>query len=50
MTAPVLYEHDGHVVTLMLNRPEVCNAISDMDMVDALVGVAARINADNEVY
>jgi len=46
---PVLYEQDGPVVTLTLNKPEARNAISDMDMVDALVAAAARIDADSSV-
>jgi len=49
MSDPVLYEQDGSVVTLTLNKPEVRNAISDMDMVDALVAAAARIDADSDV-
>jgi len=49
MSDPVLYEQDGPVVTLTLNKPETRNAISDMDMVDALVAAAARIDADSDV-
>ncbi len=49
MDDPVLYAQDGHIVTLTLNRPETRNAISDLDMVDALVDAAARIDGDTSV-
>ena len=49
MTDPVLYEQNGHVVTLTLNRHETRNAISEDEMVNAIVDACARINADHEV-
>lgn len=49
MSEPILYEQQGHIVTLTLNRPEIHNAISDAEMVDALVEAVARINAADEV-
>ena len=49
MTGPVLYDQDGHVVTLTLNRPEELNAFSDRTMVDAFVEAIERIKADPEV-
>jgi len=49
MSDPVLYDQVGPIVTLTLNKPEARNAISDMDMVDALVAAAARIEADSGV-
>jgi len=49
MGDPVLYEQEGHVVILTLNRPEARNPVSDGDMVDAIVAAAARVNADHDV-
>jgi enoyl-CoA hydratase/carnithine racemase len=46
MNDPVLYEHDGGIVTLTLNRPEKRNPISERDIVDALVAALARVQAD----
>lgn len=49
MTDCLLYEQDGHIVTLTLNRHETRNAISEDEMVDALEAACLRINADNSV-
>ena len=49
MPDPLLYEKKGHVVTLTLNRHETRNAISEDEMVDAIVEACSRINADTEV-
>jgi enoyl-CoA hydratase/carnithine racemase len=49
MPEPVLYEQDGHVVTLTLNRHETRNAISEDEMVSAIVAACDRINADQGV-
>ena len=49
MADPVLYEQNGHVVTLTLNRHETRNAISEDEMVNAIVDACDRINADHEV-
>jgi len=49
MSEPLLYEQDGPTVTLTLNRPETRNAISEDDMIDALVEATARINRDASV-
>lgn len=49
MSDPVLYEQDGHVVTLTLNRHETRNAISEDEMVDAIEAACQRINADHSV-
>lgn len=46
MSNLVIYEQDGSIVTLTLNRPEMRNAISDADMIEALVGTLERLNAD----
>lgn len=49
MSDILLYEqHDG-VVTLTINRPELRNAISDPDMMDALIAAVERINLDRSV-
>ncbi len=45
----VLYQKENHLVTLTLNRPEIHNAISDNEMVEAIVEATSRINADREV-
>ncbi len=50
MSEPILYNQEGHVVTLTLNRPEIHNAISDLDMVEALVAMVARLNADKSAH
>lgn len=49
MSDPVLYEQDGHVVTLTLNRPDELNAFSDSAMIDAFIAVIERIKADDQV-
>ena len=49
MSDPVLYEKSGAVVTLTLNRHETRNAISEDEMVNAMVEHCAAINADKEV-
>ena len=45
MFDPVLYEQDGHVVTLTLNRPEELNAFSDETMIEAFIAAVERIKA-----
>jgi enoyl-CoA hydratase/carnithine racemase len=49
MAEPVLYEQDGHIVTLTLNKHETRNAISEDEMVDAIEAACHRINADQSV-
>ncbi|HEY4297180.1 MAG TPA: crotonase/enoyl-CoA hydratase family protein [Paraburkholderia sp.] len=49
MSQPLLYEQDGGVVTLTMNRPELRNALSGSDMIDAFVDAAHRVNADRSV-
>ena len=49
MSDPVLYEQDGHVVTITLNRPETRNPISEAGMVDGIVAALERINRDPSV-
>lgn len=49
MSEPLLYQQDGAVVTLTLNRPETRNAISEDDMIAALEAAVGRINRDMSV-
>ncbi|MFH6787160.1 MULTISPECIES: crotonase/enoyl-CoA hydratase family protein [Methylobacterium] len=49
MTDAVLYEQNGGIVTLTLNRPETRNPISERDVVDGLVASLGRIGADPTV-
>ena len=49
MTDAVLYEQEGGIVTLTLNRPETRNPISERDVVDGLVGALGRIGTDPSV-
>jgi len=46
MSDAVLFEQEGHVVTLTLNRPESRNPVSEPEVIDALVRAVERINAD----
>jgi hypothetical protein len=46
MTDHVLYERDGHIVTLTLNQPELRNPVSDDDMVDAILAALVRLEND----
>ncbi len=47
MTDLVLTERGGPIVRLTLNQPETRNAISDGEMVDALVDALRRANTDS---
>ncbi|SIT40871.1 Enoyl-CoA hydratase [Paraburkholderia piptadeniae] len=49
MNEPVLYEFDGGVATITLNRPETRNALTEMEVVDALVASLERAQADLSV-
>ncbi|MBK0399564.1 crotonase/enoyl-CoA hydratase family protein [Limibaculum sp. M0105] len=49
MAEKLLYEQDGHVVTLTFNMPETRNALTDHDLCDAIVEAMGRINADQTV-
>lgn len=46
MTQPLLIERNDHITKLTINRPEARNTITDLDMVDAIVGAMAEIDAD----
>ena len=45
----VLYQPDGRIARLTLNRPEKLNAIND-DMPQALSDAVARANADDTIH
>ena len=47
--AKVLYERDGRIVRITLNRPEVMNAIDD-DLPVELAACIAQANADDGVH
>jgi len=49
MEAKVLYEKDGKVARITLNRPEVLNAIDD-EMPALLAGAVARADSDEGVH
>ena len=49
MTDKLLYEQDGHVVTLTFNMAETRNALTDQDLAGAIVTAMHRINADPSV-
>lgn len=49
MSEPVLFEQDGAIVTVTLNRPETRNAITEQDMVEALIDACRRVNRDKSV-
>lgn len=49
MTEKLLYEQDGHVVTLTLNMPDTRNALTDADLCSAIIDAMHRINADQSV-
>lgn len=48
MTEPILVERDGHVATVILNRPDQRNAIT-LAMWERLGGIARSLDADGEV-
>ena len=41
MSEALLYQQEGHVVTLTLNKHETRNAISEDEMVDAIVAACS---------
>ncbi len=49
MTDTLLYDQDEHVVTLTLNRPEMRNALSGNETIQAIVDACERIEADLSV-
>jgi len=49
MSDPILYEQEGPIVVVTLNRPETRNAISDSDMIESFISIIERINKDQRV-
>ncbi|MBN8502517.1 MAG: enoyl-CoA hydratase/isomerase family protein, partial [Sphingomonadales bacterium] len=50
MDSPVLYELDADgIATITLNRPELRNPISDLDLIEALLDMLARMEDDPKV-
>ncbi|MFP3553453.1 crotonase/enoyl-CoA hydratase family protein [Paraburkholderia sp. SIMBA_049] len=49
MNEPVRYELNAGVATITLNRPETRNALTEMEVVDALVASLERAQADIDV-
>lgn len=49
MSAPLLIEQTDSIVTLTLNRPDLRNPITDLDMVEAVEQACVRINRDPAV-
>lgn len=49
MSEKLLYEQDGHVVTLTFNMPETRNALTDQDLAGAIIEAMGRINHDMSV-
>ncbi len=49
MTDKLLYQQSGSVVTLTFNSPETRNALTDLDLCDAIVAACARMNEDLSV-
>ena len=45
----LLYEKDGHVATITLNRPESLNSLTP-DMLTGLEAIFADLNADPEAW
>ncbi|EMD82769.1 enoyl-CoA hydratase-related protein [Pacificimonas flava] len=46
---PVLYEQDGHVVTITLNRPDMRNPLAE-DVIAALISALLRAEGDKAVH
>lgn len=49
MTDKLLYDQDGHIVTITFNMPETRNALTDQDLCADIVAAMQRINADPSV-
>jgi 2-(1,2-epoxy-1,2-dihydrophenyl)acetyl-CoA isomerase len=49
MTDFLLFERAGAVVTLTMNRPELRNALSGADAIEAIVEACERVNRDRSV-
>jgi enoyl-CoA hydratase/carnithine racemase len=49
MPEKLLYDQDGHVVTVTFNMPETRNALTDMDLCAAIVEAMHRVDRDPTV-
>ena len=49
MTDKILFEKEDHVAVLTLNQPETRNALTDIDLVDALVESCEAANQDMDI-
>ena len=49
MSDPLRYETEQHLAILTLNRPDTRNAVSEADMIEAIVESVHRINADHRI-
>lgn len=49
MSDKLLFEQDGHVAILTLNAPETRNALTDQEMMDAIIEAMEKINADMSI-
>lgn len=49
MTDKILFEKEGHFAVLTLNQPETRNALTDIDLVDAVVESCEAANQDMDI-
>lgn len=49
MTDPVLWQQEGHVLRLVMNRPETRNALGSVEELDHFVGLLRRAQADRSL-
>ncbi len=49
MTDKLLFDRSGSVVTLTLNAPKTLNALTDQEMMTAIIAAMERINADSSI-
>jgi enoyl-CoA hydratase/carnithine racemase len=49
MSDKLLYDQDGHIVTLTFNMPDTRNALTDHDLAEAFVAACKRIQQDLSV-
>lgn len=46
MTEHLTLSHHGHVAVVTLNRPDIRNAISDLEVIDAIIEMFTRLESD----
>ncbi|MBT6139517.1 MAG: crotonase/enoyl-CoA hydratase family protein [Rhodospirillaceae bacterium] len=49
MSDPVLFQQDGKVATVTLNRPDTRNSVTAPEVLDALEAILHRINTDRSI-